>query len=78
MNPTFHVGFGRTDITPAFGVPLAGYGNPHCSPDQNSDLQKHLGWKPEYLLQVTLAAKAAIADKADAQIYRPKQKTAPS
>ena len=29
MSGVFQVGFGRTNITPAFGVPLAGYGNTH-------------------------------------------------
>ena len=29
MSGAFQVGFGRTNITPTFGVPLAGYGNTH-------------------------------------------------
>ena len=134
MKQTFQVGFGRTNITPAFGVPLAGYGNTHlrisnnvvsdlwvscvairdtegndlllisqdlvnsvwstelrqilhsatgipieniilasththCGPDQNSSLQSIKDWKPEYMLQLTLAAEAAIADRAAADIY---------
>lgn len=140
MNRTFQVGFGRTNITPAFGVPLAGYGNTHlrisdnvvsdllvtcvairdaqgndlllisqdlvnsvwadevrpilesatgvprdhiilasththCGPDQNSGLQSIKDWKPEYLLQVTLAAEAALADLAAAEIYIGQTKT---
>lgn len=140
MEQVFQVGFGRTVITPAFGVPLAGYGNTHlrvseevlndlmvtcvaitdtegndllllsqdlvnsvwateirqlissatgipadhiifasththCGPDQNSDMQSIQDWKPEYMHQVTLAAKAAIADKAAAEIYIGQTKT---
>ena len=40
MQQTFQVGFGRTKITPTFGVPLAGYGNTHLRISDNvvSDL----------------------------------------
>lgn len=140
MKQAFEVGFGRTKITPSFGVPLAGYGNTHlrisdnvvrdlwvsciaitdtegnsllllsqdlvnsvwaedvrqiltsatgipgdhiilasththCGPDQNSDMQSIRDWKPEYLLQVTQAAKAAIADRAGAEIRIGQTKT---
>lgn len=134
MKQNLEIGFGRTVITPAFGVPLAGYGNTHlrvseevlndlmvtcvairdqegndllllsqdlvnsvwaeevrqilhsatgiptdhiilasththCGPDQVSTMQSIRDWKPEYLRQVTLAALAALADRAAAEIY---------
>lgn len=140
MNKTFQVGFGRTDITPTYGVPLSGYGNTHlrisnniisdlwitcvairdaqgndlllisqdlsngywasevlpilssatgipqdhimlasththCGPDQTSGLQSIKDWKQEYLLQMTSAAEAALADLAEADIYIGQTKT---
>ena len=35
MKQVLQVGFGRTDITPSFGVPLAGYGNTHLRISDN-------------------------------------------
>ena len=133
MKQKFQVGFGRMDITPAYAVPIAGYGNTHlrisenildrlyvscvairdeagtdlllisqdtvdsiwekevrqtlnsatgiptdhiilaaththCGPDKSSNNENILKWKPEFLRQVTLAAEAAIADRAEAEI----------
>lgn len=137
---SLQVGFGRMDITPTFGVPLAGYGNTHlriseniidrlfvscvsirdaagtdlllisqdtvdsawekdvrqalneatgipvehiiiaaththCGPDKNSTLESIQKWKPYFLQQVKLSAKAAIDDRVEADIYIGQTKT---
>ena len=141
MKQAFQVGFGRANITPTFGVPLAGYGNTHlrisnnveyplfvscvairdaegndlllisqdtvdsiwekdvrqvltnvtgiakdhiivaaththCGPDKSSSLESIQKWKPEFLRQMKLAAEAAIADRAEAEISIGQAKTA--
>lgn len=69
----------RQILTGATGIPqdhiVLASTHTHCGPDQNSGLQSIKAWKQEYLLQVTLAAEAAIADRAAADIYIGQTKT---
>lgn len=69
----------RQILNSATGIPreniIIAATHTHCGPDMCSSVQSILNWKKEYLQQVTLAAEAAIADKAEAEIYIGQSKT---
>lgn len=69
----------RQILSSATGIPreyiILAATHTHCGPDMNSDMQSIKDWKQEYLLQVTAAAEAAIADRAEADIYIGKTRT---
>lgn len=69
----------RQTLNAATGIPvdhiIVAATHTHCGPDKNSNLESIQKWKPEFLCQVTLAAKAALADKAKAEIFIGETKT---